>query len=304
LRNVASSLLIEGVPIELADAERALDTGRASDSAERSVLRMAEVYGSIAGGRLPPLTVDGLRSIHRRLFEGVFDPRQFLPAYIGRLKPVENVVAIMGVAIFHPTPPDRVKAELEALLSWVQDNRHVMPPPLLAGIAHAEFEAIHPFADGNGRVGRLLNHVIMKACRMENISAVPIDEGFYLGRESYYELLSSTETRADYAAWCRYFTEKVAEAYAAAESSGFGLVHDGLPHGAAQDVYRWVMQGERGRFSSSDIPNPRNRSPTAIRRALRELRRRGILEATGKAKGRRYRVRREFLEARRAERAP
>jgi len=298
LRNVASSLLIEGVPIEIAAAERALDTGKARDSAERCVLSMGAVYADVSAGRLPHLTIDGIRGIHRRLFDGVFSRREFPQHYIGRLKPVENVVAFMGVPVYYPTPPDRVEAELESLLAWIEENRDVHSPPLLAAIAHAEFEGIHPFADGNGRVGRILNHVIMRSCGMENITAVPLDERFYLRRDDYYDRLSSTEKRADYGPWCRFFVGEVEAAYKSAESSGFGDVLERLPRGATREVYRWVLQGERGTFAVSDFPNPRHRSPSGLRAALRDLCAKGILQPIGEAKGRRYRLRREFLEGR------
>lgn len=59
-----------------------------------------------------------------------------------------------------PPPPERVKELMEDLVAFM--NRGDLPPVVQAAIAHAQFEIIHPFADGNGRVGRALIHVVLR----------------------------------------------------------------------------------------------------------------------------------------------
>ena len=104
------------------------------------------------------ITVDNVRAIHRRLFEGT---RQANIAGLIRTRPnwIGGRDTPWGAA-FIPVPEDDVPRLLEDLCRFMQ--RDDLPAVAQAAIAHAQFEAIHPFEDGNGRVGRALIHVILR----------------------------------------------------------------------------------------------------------------------------------------------
>lgn len=104
-------------------------------------------------------TVNGLLAVHERLMS----PTR-LREHGGRLRVVQNWVGGSGFnpcsAAFVPPPPDYVSELLEDLCAFVDDD--ALPPVAQAAIAHAQFETIHPFIDGNGRAGRALIHVILR----------------------------------------------------------------------------------------------------------------------------------------------
>ena len=103
--------------------------------------------------------VDDLLDIHRTLLEGTTEER-----FAGLVRTEQNWIGGRGLspadAAFVPPPPDRVPALLEDLVAFV--NLDDLPAIGQAAIAHAQFETIHPFGDGNGRAGRCLIHVILR----------------------------------------------------------------------------------------------------------------------------------------------
>lgn len=105
-----------------------------------------------------PITVDAVRAIHRALLQGTADH-----AIAGELRRSQNWIGGRHPnprgAAFVPPPEDRVEDLLEDLCRFCE--RDDLPPLVQAAVAHVQFETIHPFADGNGRVGRALVHVVL-----------------------------------------------------------------------------------------------------------------------------------------------
>ncbi|WP_456429838.1 Fic family protein [Rhodocaloribacter sp.] len=114
-----------------------------------------------------------------------------------------------GNALFVPPPPDRVPDCMAALERFLHDEPERMPTLLKAGLAHAQFETIHPFLDGNGRLGRLLVTLLLVA---EGALAEPLlylSLYFKTHRADYYDHLQRIRTRGDWEAWIRFFLEGV-----------------------------------------------------------------------------------------------
>ncbi len=105
------------------------------------------------------VTVGGLLEVHRRLLAGTRLEEQG-----GKIRSTQNWIGVSSYnpcsAAFVPPPPERVRPLLEDLCSFCNEDE--LPAVAQAGIAHAQFETIHPFADGNGRTGRALIHVILR----------------------------------------------------------------------------------------------------------------------------------------------
>jgi Fic family protein len=105
------------------------------------------------------ITVEGLLEVHERLLRGTR-----LEDQGGRIREVQNWIGGSHYnpcsAAFVPPPPDRVRGLLEDLCEFC--NSDMLPAAAQAAIAHAQFETIHPFVDGNGRTGRALIHVILR----------------------------------------------------------------------------------------------------------------------------------------------
>lgn len=159
---VASSR-IEGLEMSHRRIARADFDAAPRDGGAQEVLgnlRAMEQAIAIATERRPFAVADLLK-IHRTLFEGKADAR----AYAGRMRDRQNWLGGHGVAPidaeYIPPVAERVPALLDDLCRVVNE-RDDMSPVLQAAIVHAQFETIHPFADGNGRVGRSLIHVVLR----------------------------------------------------------------------------------------------------------------------------------------------
>lgn len=114
-----------------------------------------------------------------------------------------------GNAAFVPPPPDQVADCMSALEKFIHDEPERSSPIVKAALAHVQFETIHPFLDGNGRVGRLL--ITLLLC-VEDVLREPL---LYLSlylkqhRARYYELLDDVRRRGDWERWLAFFAEAV-----------------------------------------------------------------------------------------------
>lgn len=296
LRNVVSSLRIEGEHVDLESARRTIETNQATTPMEEQVLRVAREYAQIhntSPNGLPDFTIDYVTGFHRRIFDGLHPD-----ANPGRLKTHPNGIldTQTGGFVFEATPPARTRAELEALFSWFQSQQDKAPTVAVAAIFFAEFEAIHPFHDGNGRIGRLLNMVAVKKLGYRNIALVPLDGRFFRTQEAYYEKLATTNNGTTWHLWTRYYADQLSRAYEnALKRADLRPVLDQQSRPATRKLLEWVLTRDASPFQHSDYPNPSDYGPTAIRLALAELTRSGILTAKGERKGRRYELNTEFL---------
>ncbi len=114
-----------------------------------------------------------------------------------------------GNALFVPPPPDEVIACMGALENFL--HHHDVPSIVRAGLAHAQFETIHPFLDGNGRTGRLL--VTMLLCHDGVLAQPLLYLSLYLKRHrtAYYELLQRIRTHGTWEEWLDFFLQGVEE---------------------------------------------------------------------------------------------
>lgn len=158
---VASSR-IEGLVLSqrrLARAEAEESGGR--DETARSVVgNVAAMEHAVeVGAGARPLRLRDVLGIHRVLMLATTTPQ-----IAGELRERQNWIGgnayNPGRADFVPPPPERVKELMDDLVAFM--NRGDLPPVVQAAIAHAQFETVHPFADGNGRVGRALIHVVLR----------------------------------------------------------------------------------------------------------------------------------------------
>lgn len=155
-----------------------------------------------------PVSVRLIREIHEKLLTGVRGSA-LTP---GELRRTQNWIGPAGstirTAAFVPPPPDVVPESLSRFERFLHDDT-TMPLLIKIGLAHAQFETIHPFLDGNGRVGRLL--VTFLLCE-KNALAKPVlylSHYFKRHRERYYELLQRTRDDGDFESWLEFFLEGV-----------------------------------------------------------------------------------------------
>jgi Fic family protein len=173
------------------------------------------------GGRTTPLRVDEIVEIHDALFRRAPEPWSRMA---GRLR--EGVIWVGSgsstpvTADFVGPPAGEVPRLLEDLAAFM--SRTDVPAIMQAAIAHAQFETIHPFPDGNGRVGRCLIHTVLSRSGLGNI-VVPISSVFASDTRGYVEGLTDYR-RGDFGRWVNRFVDAVegAAAIVAALEDGLG----------------------------------------------------------------------------------
>ena len=116
-----------------------------------------------------------------------------------------------GNARFVPPPPDHLLECLGALEKFLHNDPVTTPPLIKAGLAHVQFETIHPFLDGNGRLGRLL--ITFLLCSEKILAQPMLYLSLYLkqNRDRYYELLQQVRLEGVWEEWLHFFVTGVAE---------------------------------------------------------------------------------------------
>lgn len=187
--SVASSK-IERVSASVDDFARALGGSKANGSATSMVAASAALYRLVEqAGNAGVITSAAILDAHRHLMED--DPSE--KVYAGRLRDMQNWIGGSNHsprgALFVPPPPELVAPLLDDLLVWA--NRDDIPTVIQAAIAHAQFESIHPFTDGNGRIGRALISAVLRRRSIARDVIMPLASGMLAVRERYFDALTS-----------------------------------------------------------------------------------------------------------------
>lgn len=190
--SVASSK-IELVEAGVDDYARALHGSQANSSAT-SMVAATTALGALLedtdhDGRIQ---TDALLAAHRALM--INDPSEC--GYAGRWRDMQNWIGGSDHsprnALYVPPPPETVPAAIADLLMFA--NRDDVPVLAQAAVAHAQFESIHPFTDGNGRIGRALINAILRRRRATTRVVVPLASALVAHRDRYFEMLGAYRT--------------------------------------------------------------------------------------------------------------
>lgn len=184
-------------------------------------------------GRLKelPLSLRLIKEIHAILLKGGRgankEPGEFRRTqnWVGGSRP--------GNAGFVPPPPHEVLPAMGALEKFLHGEPSPAPTLIKAGLAHAQFESIHPFLDGNGRLGRLLIPFIMIAEGALSSPLLYLSLYFKTRRAEYYEALQRVRLAGDWEGWLAFYLDGVAEVAAQAGDTAGELVELFRRHAAA-----------------------------------------------------------------------
>jgi Fic family protein len=203
-----------------------------------------------------------------------------------------------GTARFVPPPPNRVADAMGALERFLHDQPSRTPPLLKAALAHVQFETIHPFLDGNGRVGRLMIALILCAEGVLRAPMLYLSLYFKERRAEYYEMLDRVRREGDWEGWVSFFAAGVAETAEGAVTTARRLLD------IADTDRRRIEALGRSAGSASRIHQEMQRTPVCsilrlsaltglslptVGKALNTLGELGIVrEITGKARRRVY----------------
>jgi len=214
--------LIEGTQAtltDLFDEEAGFKVSNIDDVAEVTnylrAFRLVQEQLRDPGGL--PISVRLLCDAHRVLLDGVRGTGK----QPGELRHSQNWIGGTrpGNAVFVPPPPERVPELLTNLERFVHEESIDLPALVKIALVHAQFETIHPFLDGNGRIGRLLIAALLEHW---NLLAEPLMvlSGYLKQHQAeYYRCLSIIRTEGNWESWVSFFLEGVTVAAAEAERS-------------------------------------------------------------------------------------
>jgi Fic family protein len=250
----------------------------------------------IASPGAPPLSARLLRDVHQRLLEtgrgADKNPGEFRrdQNWLGGPRP--------SVARFVPPPWQEVVPAMAALEKFIHDQPQPTPVLIKAALAHAQFETIHPFLDGNGRVGRLLITLLLCSEGVLSRPLLYLSLHFKRNRDSYYEHLQRVRTEGAWEEWLRFFLEGVVEVAASTTLTTQRVV--AMVEADRQKIHSFG----RGAATAHRVHDLATRSvvigagPAAaqlgltgppVYAAIERLERAGILrEATGRKRGKLY----------------
>jgi len=218
-REAVLSSRIEGTQAGLADvyAYEAGGVARHSPRAVEGSSDVREVANYVAAleyglERLAtlPLSLRLIREVHQKLMEGV----RWEYATPGEFRRSQNWIGRPGCtlneATFVPPPVSRMDQALAALEAYLnaQDD---LPPLIRIGCIHCQFETIHPFLDGNGRVGRLLISLLLAHWNLLSLPLLYLSAYFERNRQDYYDRLLGVSLRGEWSDWLTFFLRGVAD---------------------------------------------------------------------------------------------
>jgi Fic family protein len=247
-----------------------------------------------------PLSLRLIREMHARLLKDSRgdskNPGEFRRSqnWIGGTRP--------GNALFVPPPVTELKGCLAALEAFMHEDQSRLPALIKAGLLHVQFETIHPFLDGNGRVGRLL--VTLYLCVHGVLRKPLLYLSLYLKthRADYYRLLQEVRERGAWEAWLDFFLQGVAETANQAFDAAMRIVdlfkedrelitNKSERAGSALRIHEQLQQHPF--LTAGQLAERTGLSMPTVNAALAELEQFGVVEeVTGRKRGRVFTYRR------------
>lgn len=210
-REAVLSSRIEGTQATLGEL-LAAEAGAAVERSPADLREVANYVVALEYGvqrlRDLPLSLRLVRELHEKLMRGVHGDT----ATPGEFRRTQNWIGPAGAALaestYVPPPPDRLMECLGPWEKFLHDDS--LPPVAHAALAHSQFEAIHPFLDGNGRVGRLLITLLLVERGVLPTPLLYLSAFFEATRQEYYARLLAVTEKGEWEEWLDYFFTGVA----------------------------------------------------------------------------------------------
>ncbi len=202
IRNTHSSTAIEGNPLTL-EQVRLLEEGESLPAQPERARR--EVLNYLAGLRFIEKQADKKRITHGDVLKlhAIIATDVMDQGRVGRYRDIR-----VRVGRYLPPPPELVSRLMAELLAWWNTQAAKWSPIVSSAILHYQFEAIHPFADGNGRAGRALALWELYRRGFDTHHIFSVDEVYWKNRPRYYEALQAVRTQGDdLTGWLEYTAE-------------------------------------------------------------------------------------------------
>ncbi len=241
-----------------------------------------------------PLSLRLMREVHKvllgkgrgaKLTPGEFRRSQ---VWIGGTRP--------GNALFVPPPANEVDECLKHFERFLHDQPEPTPPLVKAALAHVQFETIHPFLDGNGRVGRLLIALQFAADGLMREPLLYLSLHFKEHRQTYYELLNAVRLSGDWETWLEFFADAVVASATQAATSAKQLLElasadgrriENLGRAAASALAIHLALQRQPIATAASLASATGLTPATVNKSLAHLERVGVVaELTRKQRGR------------------
>jgi Fic family protein len=243
-----------------------------------------------------PLSLRLIREIHEALLSkgrgSTKQPGEFRRSqnWIGGTRP--------GNALFVPPPPDRVMDLMAGLEEFIHADTPEIPFLVKAGLVHVQFETIHPFLDGNGRLGRLLITFLLCTHGILKEPILYLSLYFKSHRQQYYDLLQRVRDQGDWETWLEFFLDGITETSLQAadaareilrlfEADRHRIEELGRPAASALRVHQILQQ--KPLIGINEAAEKLKMSQPTVAKSIQHLEELGIVrETTGRQRGRRF----------------
>lgn len=172
-------------------------------------------YASILGLRMlrnAGFSDDFLCTIHKSLLSGNVRKRE--STLVGEYRKTQNYIGLTNGShdiTYIPPTPESVPKCMNNLISYINDPKDNLQPLIRIAIIHAQMETIHPFDDGNGRVGRILIPLYLYEKEQISLPCFFISEALESDKFKYYRLLDGTREKGNWNDWIKFFLQTVAK---------------------------------------------------------------------------------------------
>ena len=298
-REAVESVLVEGADVSLEDLfrpkEQALNAGitrkdyREAANYERAIREWAD---EVADGET--ISAPLLKRLHETLLDGVRDQADYLGSY--RQHPAFIPPPIRDAAPFVAPAPEEVPALMENLLRFINEP-NTYHDLVELGLVHYQFETVHPFGDGNGRLGRLL--ITLQLIDQGHLTRPFIYPSAYLNehKQEYVERMRAVSTDGEWEAWLAFFVEGIRQqAEAAVERAealgGLRLEYEQRFGNEKTATDRLAMRLFRDPYvTTTEVEEMLDVSYQTARNAIADLVSEGVLqETTGKERYQEYKA--------------
>jgi len=158
-----------------------------------------------------PISKRFMRELHEQLMQGVRGQEK----RPGEFRTTQNYIAGLGLSLqdarFVPPPPGYIQPALDDLERYIHDDDPDVPPLIKIAFIHYQFEAVHPFEDGNGRIGRLLIPLLLVHWQLLPAPLLYLSAYFEQHRDQYNDLLLAVSEQSTWHEWLLFFLQGVAE---------------------------------------------------------------------------------------------
>ena len=264
---------------------------------------MVDLYRNFA----QPLSQEMLFSWHSMIMNGRRDVES-----IGAYRKHADAMQVVSGRIDAPTvhfeapPSTQVRKEMKRFIDWFNatapGTKKPLPALTRAGIAHLYFESIHPFEDGNGRIGRAIVEKVV-AQSTGKAAMVALSQTIYTHRKRYYEMLEASNKSIRLDAWLDYFAKTILDAQETCQELLVFIIHKAQFYDRFRDrlnerqdkviarVFREGNSGFKGGLSAENYLAITGTSRATATRDLQDLVVKLAFTKTGTGKGTRYQLR-------------